>query len=285
MKNLTAIFFFIFSSSISVLSSYCLEVNGSYDYFRGLPDGSWNGNNGALIGVNGGMNLFDCTTVQLGGSFGLYNWDGRGNLVFHNPKAPEEIGFITAGLATSWYGFSGGLVYDRMFTHHFSIYDLSPSIDQLRFQISYPYCSEEFGIWGTVDLSRSHKKALGLPIAFKAIGQMNLFWSHLFQNCAKTTVWAGLPYRTSLRFHHKIPGTFIAGFSFRVPLCSQLYLDGNGSYMAARKSHGVSQSRNYGANICVGITYLFSSDECCFDQPFMPIANHSNFFVDINHNQ
>lgn len=264
---------------------YSLELNTSYDYFRGLPDGSWNGNNGALIAANGSIALFDCVECQLGGSYGLYNWDGRGNVVFANPKRVEQIGFVTAGAASSFCNFNGGIVYDRLFTRHFSIYDLNPSIDQLRFQVGYLLCCDEIGLWGTLDLTRSHRRALGIPITFKAIGQMNLFWKHYFENGAQTTLWAGIPYRHSLRFPHGMPGNFITGFSFRVPLAEQFYLDGNGSYMFARRSHGVVQSRNYGASLCVGLTYLFADDCQCSEAPYMAIANHSNFFVDINANQ
>lgn len=285
MKRQVATFLMIFFSIKSLLTGYSLQLNTSYDYFRGLPDGSWNGNNGAFIAANGSVSLFDFINVQLGGSYGLYNWDGRGSVVFGNTKKLEQIGFITAGASSFWCGWNGGLVYDRLFTDHFSIYDLNPSIDQIRFQGGYSFCSDELGAWGTLDLSRSHKRALGLPVSFKAIGQMNLFWSHIFQNCAKTTVWIGIPYRKSLKHPHGKAGNFITGFSFRAPLAANLYLDGNGSYMFARAAHGVAQSRNYASSICIGITYFFSDDAQCCESPYMTIANHSNFFVDTNVNQ
>lgn len=284
MKKQVATFLIHFFCVKALLLSYTLDVNTSYDYFRGMPDGSWNGNSGALIGANSGMTLFDCAGIQLGGSYGLYNWEGRGNVVFTNPKAVEQVGFITVGASSSLCEWNGGLVYDRMFTRHFGIYDLSPSIDQLRFQVGYTFCSDEVGIWGTHSLTSSHKNALGLPVSFKAIGQMNLFWRHFFENNAQTNVWVGTPYENSLMFPHGKAGNFIAGFSFRVPLTQQLFLDGNGSYMVARTSHGVFQSRNYGSNICVGLTYGFSNGLDC-ELPYMQIANHSNFFVDTNTNQ
>ena len=269
----------------SLLIGYSLELNTSYDYFRGIPDGSWNGNSGLLLAVNSDIPLFDCVGLQVGGSYGLYNWDGRGNLVFANPKTVEQIGFFTAGLSSSFCQWNGGIVYDRLFTEHFGLYNLDPSIDQLRFQVGYSLCSDELGIWGTTALTTAHESALGIPTTFKAIGQMNLFWRHFFENCAQTALWIGMPYQNSLRFHHGRAGDFIAGFSFRVPLSEQLSLDGNGSYMAARSSPGVTQSRNYGSNICVGLTYWFTDDDLGCTSPYMSIANHSNFFVDTNVNQ
>ena len=282
MKKQVAIFFLSFLCIKALVVGYSLELNASYDYFRGIPEESWNGNTGALVGANSGINVFDCVGLQLGGSYGVYNWDGRGNVVFSNTKKVEQIGFVTAGASTSMCNWNAGIVYDRMFTDNFSIYSLSPSFDQLRFQVGYQFCSDEVGVWGTSELSTAHKNALGLPVSYKAIGQMNVFWSHFFENCSQTTIWLGTPYQKSLMFPHGRAGNFIAGFSFRMPLTERLFLDGNGSYMVARTSHGVVQSCNYGSNICVGITYNFSDDGFCCESPYMPIANHSNFFVDTN---
>ena len=268
----------------TTLAALYLEVNASYDYFRGAPDGTWNGNNGALIALNGAIELTECADFQLGGSFGAYNWDGRGNLVFRNSKKVEEIGFLTTGLTFFRSPFTAGILYDHLFTSHFGLYNLSPSIDQLRFQAGYEFCAEEVGIWGTTALNTSHKHALGVPIRFRAISQINLFWSHRFQNCAKTTLWIGLPYRKGLKPHHKTPGRAIAGFAVRVPLNDRLFIEGYGSYLWARSAHGVKQSRNYGASLALGITYAFFCPDPCAGT-YMPIANHSNFYVDTNANQ
>ncbi|MFN4175165.1 MAG: hypothetical protein ACK4HV_08700, partial [Parachlamydiaceae bacterium] len=72
--------------------------------------------------------------------------------------------------------------------------------------------------------------------------------------------------------------------SFRAPLTDKLSLVGYGSYMTARHSSGVRESRNYGASLSVGITYsLYGCDPC--ETPYLPIANHSNFLIDSNQNQ
>lgn len=266
------------------LFGYNLEVNTSYDYYRGLQDGSWNGNSGAFVLGNFGTDLYDCVGVQLGGSYGLYNWDGRQNLVFKNPKSIQQQAFVTAGVSSSLCQFNAGVAYDRQFTKHFSIYDLSPSIDQLRFQGGYQFCSDEIGVWGTVNLTTCHKKALGVPVSFRAISQMNLFWSHFFQNCAMSTLWIGAPYTHSLRYPHKTAGVVTAGFSVRAPLGDCLFVDAHGSYMRARKTSGATQSRNYDANVCVGITYLFGGKCSNYCSTYMPVANNSNFLSDININ-
>lgn len=285
MKKQFAIFFMGFCLIHAHIFGFNLELNASYDNFRGMPDGSWNGNNGGFISVNFGSALYKCLNVQAGGSFGLYNWDGRQNLVFKNPKVLLRESFITAGLTSTYGPFNAGLVYDRLFANHFGIYDLNPSVDQLRFQGGYQFCCEEVGIWGAAHLATSHKRALGVPIAFRAVDQINLFWSHFFENSAKTTIWLGAPFRRSLMFHHKTAGIFTAGFAVRAPLTKRLYVDGHGGYMRARRSCGVRQSRNYSASVCIGITYLFGNgcSNCSFI--YMPLANNTNFLMDSNLNQ
>ncbi len=286
MNRQVAIFFFGFLCLHGLVSAYSLDVNTSFESFRGMPDGSWNGNNGATIGVNGALSVYDCANVQLGGSYGVFDWDGRGNLVFANPKKTEQIGFLTVGASTSYCNWTGGLVYDRLFTSNFGIYCLDPAIGQLRFQLGYFLdCCDEVGVWGTYGLCTAKEFALGIPTRFRAIGQMNFFWRHQFDCCAETTCWIGMPYQDSLMFPDERAGNLILGFSFRVPLMEQLCLDGNGSYMQARKSPGVVQSRNYGFNVSVGLTYCFNGCERCYDSPYMSLANHSNFFVDTDFNQ
>lgn len=284
MKKQFATFFIGLFLANASLTALCYELNTSYDYFRGIPDGSWNGNSGAFVAGNVGMGLYDCFAAQLGGSYGLYNWDGRENQVFKNSKALEHEAFLTVGVSSSINEFNLGLVYDRCWVKHFSIYDVEASFDQLRFQGGYQFCSEEVGLWGTARLTTAHKHALGVPVSFKAINQINAFWSHYFENCAMTTIWLGAPYGNSLRHHHKPAGVFTAGFAVRAPLTECLAIDAHGAYMRARHASGSEQSRNWGANICVGITYTFGDDCSCCGCSYMPVANNSNFFIDSSFN-
>jgi len=64
---------------------YAGEVGVGYDYFRGLAEGSWEGNTGALISCNLGVFTsypaypdVGCIGAQAGGSYGVYDWSGRG---------------------------------------------------------------------------------------------------------------------------------------------------------------------------------------------------------------
>lgn len=264
-----------------------LEVNASYDYFRASPEGSWNGNNGAFISGNFGTSLYNCVGLQLGGSYGLYDWDGHENLVFRNESACVQQVMLTGGFFSSLDRINVGVVYDRQFVRHYGLYDAKINIDQCRFQVGYEHDCNEIGLWGTSYLTTSHSRNLSLPLSFRAVSQLNIFWSHFFENSAVTTIWAGVPYRNSLLFRHKTAGIFIAGLSFRAPLSECLFIDAHGSYMHARKtvtSPESPRSRNYAANICIGITYLFGDQYSLNGVSYMPLANNANFIIDTNTN-
>lgn len=265
---------------------YVIELNGSYDYFRGMPDGSWNGNSGGVLSANICTPIFNRFGFQLGGSYGFYNWDGRQNLSFTNPNVILQEDFITVGLVTRAGPLRAGVVYDRLFSDHFGIYDLTPSIDQMRLQAGYNFCREEVGVWGTAHLTTVHRFSLGLPVSFRAIDQMNVFWTHRFRNCAKTTIWAGVPYTFSLMYPRQNAGAYIVGFAIRAPLLKNLYFDGHGSYMGSRTTAcGCLRTTNYNANLCLGITYLMGDRRSYGNLTYLPLANNSNFMIDTNFNQ
>lgn len=267
------------------LFGYQLELNTSYDYFRGASNGSYNGNTGALISANFGSHLYDCLGFQAGGSFGLYNWQGHENVVLKNEKTNLQQGFFSLGLTSKTEDFSYGLLYDGQYLNHFSVYDVNVYVDQLRLHAGYSFCLEEIGLWGTMQLNKERKNALGVPVSFRAISQLNLFWTHYFASTSFAMVWVGAPYTRSLMFPGKTAGIIDAGFSLRAPLTDNLFVDAHGMYMVGRSRNGHFASRNYGANICVGLTYLFG-DGCSFAEGLlMPVANNSNFLTDISHNQ
>lgn len=283
MKKLFAIKLICFLTGIASLSAINVEVSGAYDYFRGIPDGSWNGNQGGVVGVNAGMDLYGCLFGQLGASYGLYNWDGRQNLAFENPKALEQQAFLTAGISTSYSRWNFGVVYDCQYVKHYSVFDVSGTLGQMRFQGGYQLCDDEVGIWGTAHLGKEEKHIDGVSVSYRAVSQLSGYWTHYFENCAQSTLWVGAPYQDSLRFSNKTAGLFVAGFAIKAPLGSRLFVEGHGSYMRARESSGINQSRNYAANISLGITYTFG--ECCRSTTYMPLANNSVFLVDTSANQ
>lgn len=268
------------------------EVTFAYDDFRGIPEGSWNGNTGALVSANFAFPFFDTIALQAGGSYGVYDWYGRGPVGPGSSGSVQQQGFVTAGLFSEslWEcGLRGGLVVDWMFNRNFGVFAQSPSFGQLRLQLGYLLnpCNE-FGFWGTVYLHTDHKTAFAIPVSYRAIDQVNLFWRHYFENCAETMLWAGIPYNRGLMFHKKTPGQYIVGGSLRVPLTSCLSVDAHGAYMGPRGNHSSPRFQNYDANICIGLSYAFGVAGGCCEMdpigPYLPVANNSNFFVDTNLN-
>jgi hypothetical protein len=268
------------------------EVNASYDSFRGISEGSWNGNEGGVIGVNVGISAFGFFGVQAGGSYGVYDWQGREPVGSGNFGDVQHQGFITGGVfykTPCESGFQGGVVIDWMFNTHFGVFGLNPSFGQARFQAGYVFCeTEEVGLWGTAYLDKARKSVYNIPVAFRAINQLNVFWRHQFQNCAETMVWAGIPYGKGLIFSGKRPGKYIIGASFSAPLTSRLSVEGHAMYMGPQSNYASPRFMSYGANICVGLTYWFGcpNDSCNLweARPYMPIGNNSNFLVDTSLN-
>lgn len=266
------------------------DVALAIDYFRSLPDGSWSGNFGAFSSLNLAVGLpkekygFG---VQIGGSYGLYDWNGRGSNSTGNTRALQQQAFLTAGLfrmTPQCSGFNAGVVYDFMFNKEFGVFALNPTMEQLRAQFGYLIKGgNELGFWGGVNTRTSHKRAGSDSVKFRAIPQVNFFWSHYFKNRAQTMLWGGTPYRRGLRNASGRAGLFIVGASFKAPLTHALSIIGHGVYMAPRSGSAFQESRDFAANVCFGVNYSFGGCKSG-ERPYLPLADNSNFLVDTNLN-
>src|SRR5437868_6518575 len=127
-----------------------------YDAWRGTTDGTWN-NNGINTGVNFGTRLgrfSDWTGIgfQLGGSVGVYDWNGTDYRIRHMDQA-ETQGFVTGGFfrkANENSNWSFAVVQDWMLNNNFSVFAQNPTLGQWRGQVGYAVGAfNEFGIWGT----------------------------------------------------------------------------------------------------------------------------------------
>ncbi len=146
-----------------------------YDGFD-LPEGGFR--NAARLGVNWGFPLFS-DYVGFGGQIG-----GSGSVT----EDQEQV-FVTAGLfwrGDMQYGsaWNVGAVFDFM---HDGL--LETQVTQVRGQISYVAdFRNEFGVWGagrtSDDITVSNRVA-------EPVGQVNLFWRHLWTVGLDTTVWVG----------------------------------------------------------------------------------------------
>lgn len=301
-RAITALLICLTSTTITAASwipsylPYTLELGLGYDYFRSLPEGDWEGNIGGLLSANTTF-TDDCLwqnygiAAQLGGSYGLYDWTGRGSSPSNTQSDIQQQAFITAAIFHNTFccsGFNFGLAYDWMWNKNASVFACTYDISQLRFQGGYQYdLCNEYGIWATLDVHTSHPHSEGIPLAYRAINQINVYWMHRFENCAKTMIWIGTPYKKSLMFSGGRAGKFLIGGQFHVPLTCQFSIDGHASYMAGHSAAGNASTppglrqRNYAANICIELKWFFDPQETCLE-PYMSIGNNSNFIADTN---
>ena len=267
-----------------------------YEFFRSVPEGDHEGNLGAVIGANLGMPLpfsfCDCWGVQLGASFGVYDWAGRGPGLLvgsSNPGATQKETFVTLGIyrKSPWSDdFNYGFAYDWQFNKHAGLYGLNPNLSQFRFQFAYEMPCDELGLWGTVHTHSTTKSIAGFAVKFRAVNQINFFWRHDFGCCARTNFWVGVPYGKSLRVSGHRPGQYTLGANFKVPLVDCWAVEGRALYMGARRQSGGLGANNYAANVCLGLTYAFGNGrgDGCDLQPYLPMGNNSNFIVDASSN-
>lgn len=288
--------FTLFFTAVSAIltADFCIpytEVGVGYDYFRSLPEGDWEGNTGALASINTSMPApYLCDYgigIQAGGSYGVYDWSGRGSSPSGRQTNAQQQVFTTAAIfrrTPCCSGINVGLAYDWMWNKYFSVFGLQSSFSQLRVQGGYVVDqTDEYGVWGTLDVHTSHRHSQGIPVSFRAISQVNLYWEHRYENCAKTMVWVGLPYKRSLMYSSGRAGKYILGASFHAPLSCRWSIDGHASYMRGHSAPGALKQRNYAANLCLELKWAFGDTECGFE-PYMPIGNNSNFISDMSVN-
>ncbi len=271
-------------------SSWCpIEVDFSLalEDFRSLPEGSFEGNWGAFTAVNLKAPIPRGFSIQLAGSYGLYDWYGRSSTAPEHSGALQQQGFITFAASRQTedsYGINAGLAYDCMLNRNFSMFAVNPFFYQIRGQLGYLIQGgNEIGLWSSYGINTAHEVAEEVPLEFRAISQVNLFWCHYFKNNGYTMIWAGTPYRRGLMYTSGRPGSFTLGAQFSIPMTSYFSIQGTAAYMGARHVSGSKASSNYAADVSIGITYSFGKRRI-IQGPYMTPANNSNFMADTNHN-
>lgn len=263
-----------------------VDLTLALDDFRSLPEGSWNGNWGAYAAVNLKAFLPYCLTTQLAGSYGLYDWAGRAFAPFIDPDSLQQQGFITvaASRQVPCSGINAGIAYDWMLNSNFGVFAVNPFFDQIRGQIGYLIeGANEVGLWAAYGIRISNQESQQVPLQFRGISQVNLFWCHYFQNNGYAMLWAGTPYRRGLMYESGRPGTYIFGLQFSVPVADFLNIEGHGAYMGPRGGSGLMPAKNYASNLSIGLTYSFGK-RMIKQSPYMTLSNNSNFMVDTNQN-
>jgi len=272
------------------------EVSVAYDTFRCLPEGSFVDNSGAYLSANFASPVPFLSDyglgMQLGGSYGIYDWSGRASNPIGNPKTIQQQGFLTTGFfRTTEYcsGLNVGVVYDWMFNQRFGVFAVNPTFSQVRFKVGYLFDStDEFGFWGTTYATSKKLTTDDIPLKFRAISQINLFWQHYFCTGAQSMIWAGLPYTKGLMYQGNgrrgRAGNFIIGANFNAPLNECWSVNGHAVYLRPHSATGISESKDYGSNVSIGLTYSFGCMKACASRPYLPIADNSNFLADTNFN-
>ncbi len=264
-----------------------MDLTLALDDFRGIYSGSWPNSFGAFAALNLSIPINRSFSTQLAGSYGIYDWAGRASTPFKNSNTVQQQGFLT--IAASWQtpntsGWNAGFAYDWMLNKNFGLFAVNPFFDQIRGQLGYLFRGgNEFGMWSSYGIRKVHEESQNIPLKFKGISQVNLFWSHSFKTDGYAMLWLGTPYQRGLMYTAGRAGRFILGAQFSVPVTHSLSIEGHGSYLSPRGGSGIVPSKNYGTDLCFGITYSFGKRRIA-KGPYMTLANNSNFMADTNQN-
>lgn len=269
-----------------------------YDSWRGVSDGSW-GNNGIHTGANVGMKLgsfSDWTGIgfQIGGSVGVYNWNGTDYKMFH-PNAGTTQGFLTYGFfrkARDDSRWSASIVQDWMFNSNFSVFGQDPTLMQFRGQLGYAVTSaDEFGVWGAWRGWGDTKNVPHFgPVTWRPIDQASLYWHHKWGiGEPDTWLWVGIPERDRLAGNGSL-GDYYVGVLANAPLNDVVSLYAQVTYMHPSSSPGGGGATEDQWNFFIGLA-LYPGRNArsrtvagrCW-MPQMPVANNGTFLVDASAN-
>ena len=270
-------------------SSRCpfeVDLTLALDDFRSLPEGSWNGNWGGYAAASLKAFLPRDFAAQLAGSYGLYDWAGRAFAPFVNPDSLQQQGFVTVAVSrqVSSSGINAGIAYDWMLNKNFGVFAVGPFFDQIRGQLGYLIQGgNEVGVWASYGIRMSNQESQQIPLQFRGVSQLNLFWCHYFKNNGYAMLWAGTPYRRGLMYESGRPGNYLFGLQFSAPMTHSLSIEGHGAYMGPRGGSGIGPATNYASDLSIGLTYSFGKRRIQ-QSPYMTLANNSNFIVDTNQN-
>ena len=134
------------------------------DSFKGISDGDYQGNFGAVTGLNAALPVPGLRNYgigwQLGMSYGVYDFDGRDSSFDHQGQCQEQI-FVTTGFFHKAEGdqrLSYGVVYDWMINNNWGVFGTAPTLGQWRGQIEYALSGcNAVGVWGCVRDLRSQQ--------------------------------------------------------------------------------------------------------------------------------
>jgi hypothetical protein len=264
------------------------------DSFKGIADGQFQSNFGAVTGVNIGLLMPGLDEYgfgwQTGLSYGLYDFDGRTSALADRARSQQQL-FVTTGFfrkAKCDQRVSFGLVYDWMYNNQWGEYGVNPTLGQWRGQVEYALSGcNAVGFWGCArDLGAVNRlRDSQVLVTNRAITQANLFWHHKFCSGADSYVWTGIP------DHGRINGDgslidWTVGASVQVPLTQRMALYANGAYYHPSAAASAGAAIESGYDVGMGVVWYFGGNarSCAINgkcaTPYMPVANNSNFLVE-----
>jgi hypothetical protein len=269
--------------------------------FRGISDGDFQNNNGMVVGGNVGMPIPLLRNygfgVQLGGSLGAYDFDGRTSNSVGTDAGGSDVQqqvFVTLGIfrrATEKLPFNMAFAYDWMINDAYGVYATSPRLGQFRSQFGWAFnASNEIGVWSAIN-DRGDSKNVADPaagsitVSYRPLSQANVFWHHNFDSGADSWLWAGAPEAEKLGDGGR-PGEYTVGLTMQVPLTNRVALYGSGQYMRPTATAGPIASIKDAYSVGFGLEFFPRGSSRnrtvagnCW-MPVLPVANNGSFLVD-----
>ncbi|MEX0610563.1 MAG: DUF6666 family protein, partial [Pirellulales bacterium] len=274
-----------------------------FDSWRGVADGSYQDNHGVHTGLNAGGPLWEDYGLgwQLGGSFGIYDWNGRLSSFDENDESSQQA-FVTAGLfrrAGESSRWSGGMVLDQMAANNFGVLSNEPYLLQLRYQLAFAFSTRnELGFWATNELNHDSQSPSGIPIVNRAVNQANIFWHHKYDVGADTWFYLGVPTNGRVGppgfFDEIAPGAdagtlgdFVFGGMLSAPFNDRLAAYGNFAYLNPTADPVVAAEEE-SFNVSIGLAWYPGGNARSRTvagrtwMPYLPVANNGTFLIDQN---
>lgn len=254
--------------------------------FRGPADGTFGGNGGGATGVNLGRQIGDSLWgLQLGGSYGGYDWRGRTSGNEANVQQSQLFftgGFYKKAACESRGTF--GMFYDMMVNDNFGSGSDEPFLTQFRFYLGRAVNEQnEIGFWTNL----ADRNANQAGRTYRAVNTYNLYLNHKFCGGAQSFSWIGAT--QGVRIPNAGGGSLYSlwfGNYTIIPITARLAGYTSVMYAIPSSANGVAAARDETYAVQAGIVFYpqrNSRSKSISGQgwmPFAPLASNNNFLVD-----
>jgi hypothetical protein len=258
---------------------------GAVDGWKGRIDDENNNNFGGRIGGNFGVTFMEDFGLQLGGSYGGYDFHGRGE---RQRQAGEQQVFITGGafkrfrrcLDSLWDRFCFGAVYDLMIADNLGEQADGLTIGQIRGRagLAFNECTE-FGVFGSIGIENETLTFAERRV--RSLDQIAIYWRRVWDYGADTMLYFGFA---------EDPGEVLFGLAGECPLNDGIALFGNFHYILPSTQGGDFPLNSYTEefwNVSVGLTFYWGTRapraHIAGDRwmPLIPLADNGSFALEV----